>query len=156
MSDGNALRGEDHTPETHLIPLTLQVPLGKRQHIAMFGTDYPTPDGTCVRDYVHIEDLAQAHILALNALNDRSSMTYNLGNGHGYSVREVINTARDVVGKDFSAIEAERRDGDAASLVASSERAKEELGWEPKYDNLKDIIQSAWAWHSSHPNGYDD
>lgn len=153
-ADGRAIRGEDHTPETHLIPLTLQVPLGQREHIAIFGTDYPTRDGTCIRDYIHIEDLAQAHVLALDALEERDAMTYNLGNGRGYSVREVIETARSVVGQPFKAIEADRRPGDAASLVAASHKAKQELGWQPRYPDLTDIIASAWAWHQAHPSGY--
>lgn len=153
---GVALRGEDHTPETHLIPLTLQVPLGKRPQIAIFGTDYPTHDGTCIRDYIHIEDLAQAHVLALKALDDRPAMTYNLGNGRGYSVREVIETAREVTGHEIPTLEAERRAGDAPSLVASSEKAMSELGWEPRYPDLKTIVASAWAWHQSHPQGYGD
>jgi len=155
-AEGNAIRGEDHTPETHLIPLTLQVPLGKRDNIAMFGTDYPTRDGTCVRDYIHIEDLAQAHVLALDALSNQDNMTYNLGNGQGYTVREVIDTAREVAEQDFPAVEAARREGDAASLVAASDKAKSELGWQPKYPDLKDIIASAWQWHSNNPDGYND
>lgn len=155
-STGAAIRGEDHTPETHLIPLTLQVPLGKRESIAIFGADYPTPDGTCIRDYIHIEDLATAHVLALDALNERAAMTYNLGNGRGYSVREVIQTAREVVGQDFAVIEAPRRAGDAASLVASSERIMGELGWEPRYPDLRQIVAAAWAWHQAKPEGYGD
>jgi UDP-glucose 4-epimerase len=155
-SKGTVLRGEDHTPETHLIPLTLQVPMGKRPHIAIFGSDYPTRDGTCVRDYIHIEDLAQAHVLALHALEDRPAMTYNLGNGRGYTVREVIDTARAITGVDFPAVEVERRPGDAASLVASSEKAMQELGWEPRYPDLQTIVESAWKWHQQHPNGYED
>lgn len=154
--NGTAIRGEDHTPETHLIPLTLQVPLGKRSHISIFGTDYPTRDGTCVRDYIHIDDLAQAHVLAVEALDDRSAMIYNLGNGRGYTVREVIETAREVTGHEISAIEVERRPGDAPSLVASSEKIIRELGWNPQHPDLDDIIQSAWAWHKSHPDGYGD
>lgn len=154
--DGMAIRGEDHTPETHLIPLTLQVPLGKRPFISIFGTDYPTRDGTCVRDYIHISDLAQAHVLAVEALDDRHAMTYNLGNGRGYTVREVIDTAREVTGHEIPAKEVERRVGDAPSLVASSEKIVRELGWSPQHPDLRDIIQSAWAWHESHPNGYDD
>lgn len=153
-ADGKAIRGEDHTPESHLIPLTLQVPLGQREHIAIFGTDYPTRDGTCVRDYIHIEDLAQAHVLALEALDTNQAMTYNLGNGHGYTVREVIDTAREVVGQDFAAVETERREGDSASLVAAAGRIMQDLGWEPRSPDLKDIIASAWAWHQTHPNGY--
>lgn len=153
-SNGQAIRGEDHTPETHLIPLTLHVPLGKRDSISIFGTDYPTPDGTCVRDYIHINDLAQAHVLAVES--DRPAMTYNLGNGHGYSVREVIAAACTVTGHPIPTQEMPRRPGDAPSLVASSEKIKQELGWSPQYPELLDILQSAWAWHSAHPNGYED
>lgn len=153
---GNAIRGEAHQPETHLIPLTLQVPLGQRENIKIYGTNYPTPDGTCIRDYVHVEDLAQAHVLAVEALDERQAMTYNIGNGQGYSVREVINVAREVTDVAFPDQETERRPGDAAILVASSERINQDLGWTPKYPALKDIIGSAWAWHSAHPHGYDN
>jgi len=153
--DGTPIRGEAHVPETHLIPLTLQVPLGQRDAIQIYGTDYNTPDGTCIRDYVHVEDLASAHVLALEALADgRGAMIYNLGNGRGYSVREVIDVAREVTGVDFPAIEAPRRPGDADRLVASSERIGRELGWEPRFADLKQIIETAWAWHTAHPNGY--
>jgi UDP-glucose 4-epimerase len=154
--NGNPLRGENHHPETHLIPLTLQVPLGQRDAIYIFGTDYRTPDGTCIRDYVHIEDLATAHVLALEALSDaRSRMIYNLGNGHGYSVREVIDAAREVTGIDFPAVETDRRPGDADILIASSERISRDLGWEPRIPDLKTIITSAWKWHTTHPRGFD-
>ncbi len=152
--NGKAIRGEAHTPETHLIPLTLQVPLGKREAISIFGTDYETADGTCIRDYVHILDLGQAHVLALNAMDDRGAMTYNLGNGRGYSVREVIDVARKVTGVNFKVIEAPRRPGDGAMLVASAEQVNHDLGWTPKYPDLETIISSAWEWHKSHPNGY--
>lgn len=155
-ANGKAIRGEDHTPETHLIPLTLQVPLGKRENIAIFGTDYPTQDGSCVRDYIHIDDLAQAHILAVEALDERNTMTYNLGNGRGYSVREVIDAARQITGHEIPAQEVPRRAGDAPSLVAASEKIRQELGWTPQHPDLHEIIQSAWAWHSSYPNGYED
>lgn len=151
---GKAVRGEAHNPETHLIPLTLMTALGKRQQISIYGSDYPTPDGTCIRDYIHIEDLALAHVLALEALDNRPAMTYNLGNGKGYSVREVINIAKQVTGKDFTVIEAERRVGDAARLVASSDKAMQELGWEPRFPDLQTIMQSAWQWHLAHPEGY--
>lgn len=154
--NGQAIRGEAHRPETHLIPLTLQVPLGQRASVKIFGTDYPTPDGTCIRDYVHVEDLAQAHVLALEALDERPTMIYNIGNGRGYSVREVINVARQVTGIDFPEEEALRRAGDAPILVASSEKIMRELGWQPRYTALEQIIRSAWAWHSTHPNGYTD
>lgn len=153
---GQPIRGEAHQPESHLIPLTLQVPLGQREHIAVFGTDYPTPDGSCVRDYIHIEDLASAHVLALEALDERDAMIYNLGNGRGYSVREVIDVARSTTGQDIRAIETDRRPGDAAVLVASAEKVNDELGWVPKYPDLRDIIASAWEWHRAHPHGYQD
>ncbi len=153
---GNALRGEAHTPETHLIPLTLQVPLGQRAAIRIFGTDYPTFDGTCIRDYIHISDLASAHVLALEALDERKAMTYNLGNGQGYSVRQVIDMARRVTGHELPAQEAPRRRGDGPVLVASAEKINDELGWVPRHPDLKDIIASAWEWHRTHPNGYGD
>lgn len=157
MLDGNGapLRGEAHQPETHLIPLTLQVPLGQREAIYIYGTDYNTPDGSCIRDYVHIEDLATAHVLALEALGpQRDHLIYNLGNGRGYSVREVIDVARRVTGVDFPAVEAPRRPGDADMLVASSERIMRDLGWEPRYPDLRDIVAMAWTWHTTHPHGY--
>ena len=149
----SAQRGEDHDPETHLIPLVLKTALGKRPAVEIFGTDYPTPDGTCIRDYIHIEDLAQAHVMALDALDSRS-LHFNLGNGRGYTVREVMETARQVTGIDFTVREAGRRAGDPAVLVASSERIITELGWQPKHPALEDIIASAWQWHSKHPDGY--
>lgn len=147
-------RGEDHDPETHLIPLVLQVALGQRDHIEIYGNDYATRDGTCVRDYIHVLDLAQAHILALHAL-DGGSQTYNLGNGQGYTVREVVETAREVTGCPIPAIDTARRPGDPPILVASSERLRQELGWRPRYPDLRDIVQSAWDWHKAHPNGYE-
>jgi UDP-glucose 4-epimerase len=148
-------RGEDHSPETHLIPLVLQVALGQRDHIEVYGSDYPTGDGTCVRDYIHVLDLAQAHILALRAL-ENGSRTYNLGNGLGYTVREVIETARKVTGHPIPAVDGPRRPGDPPELVAGSDRIRRELGWQPRYPNLYDIVQSAWNWHRAHPNGYQD
>ena len=148
-------RGEDHNPETHLIPLVLSVALGKRDRVTIFGDDYPTRDGTCVRDYIHVMDLAQAHILALRAL-DRGSRVYNLGNGRGFTVKEVIETAREVTGHPIPAEVGPRRPGDPATLIASSEKIRRELGWEPRYPSLRDIIESAWKWHQAHPNGYDD
>ncbi len=155
--EGKPIRGEDHHPETHVIPLALQVPLGKRDAFYIFGTDYRTPDGTCIRDYVHVEDLASAHVLALEALgNGRACMIYNLGNGRGYSVRQVADIARQVTGVDFPVVETDRRPGDADMLVASSERISRELGWEPRYPDLHTIIASAWAWHSAYPDGYGD
>ena len=147
-------RGEAHQPESHLIPLTLQVPLGQREEIFIYGTDYPTPDGTCIRDYIHITDLISAHLLALDALGERDKLVYNLGNGAGYSVREVIETAREVTGHPIPSKETPRRPGDAPRLVASSERICQELGWQPQIPDLGDIIASAWEWHESHSNGY--
>ncbi|HSU17718.1 UDP-glucose 4-epimerase GalE [Longimicrobium sp.] len=148
-------RGEDHDPETHLIPVVLQVALGQREAVMIFGDDYDTPDGTCVRDYIHVADLADAHVRALHAL-DGGSRTYNLGNGRGFSVREVIETARAVTGHPIPARVAPRRPGDPAVLVAESERIRRELGWEPRHGELRDIIASAWAWHRAHPHGYAD
>ncbi len=147
-------RGEAHQPESHLIPLVLQVALGQRDQIQIYGTDYPTPDGTCIRDYIHITDLVSAHLLALDALQDEDRLVYNLGNGRGYSVREVIETAREVTGHPIPAVEAPRRPGDSPRLVASSDLIKEELGWEPQIPDLEDIIASAWEWHRTHPHGY--
>jgi UDP-glucose 4-epimerase len=152
----SADRGEAHDPETHLIPLVLQVPLGQRDHIYIFGDDYPTRDGTCIRDYVHILDLAEAHILALGALEQEPAIICNLGNGEGYSVKEVIEVAREVTGHPIPAQVAPRRPGDGPALVADASRAQEVLGWEPKTPALRDIIASAWAWHQAHPYGYGD
>lgn len=149
----SAERGEDHTPETHLIPLVLQVALGQRDKITIFGDDYETPDGTCVRDYIHVVDLAQAHILALGDL-DKGSRKYNLGNGRGYSIKQVIETARDVTGHDIPAVIGPRRPGDPDILIASSESINHDLNWQPQYPQLKDIIQTAWDWHVAHPQGY--
>src|SRR5215210_154615 len=149
-------RGEAHQPESHLIPLVLRVPLGQRESAQIYGTDYPTPDGTCIRDYIHIADLVSAHLLALDGLSDRDRLVYNLGSGNGYSVREVIQTARQVTGHPIPANELPRRPGDSARLVASSEKIKRELSWKPEHDHLPEIISSAWAWHHSHPNGYQD
>ena len=148
--------GEAHNPESHLSPLVLQVPNGKRESVSIYGTDYDTPDGTCIRDYIHVTDLAKAHILAVEYLmKGGESNVFNLGNGVGYSVREVIETARRVTGHPIPAVEIPRRAGDPARLVASGEKAREILGWKPEITELEDIIRSAWAWHSSHPNGYD-
>ncbi len=140
-------RGEAHEPETHIIPLILDVALGRREKIFIFGEDYDTPDGTCIRDYVHVVDLADAHILALKALGERDKTIYNLGNGNGFSVKQVIEAARRVTGHAIPVEVRPRRAGDPARLVASSELAKEELGWEPRYTELEDILESAWAWH---------
>jgi UDP-glucose 4-epimerase len=147
-------RGEDHDPETHLIPIMLQVALGQREKIVIFGDEYDTPDGTCVRDFIHVLDLAQAHILALRALEE-GSRVYNLGNGKGSSVREVIDAARRVTGRDIPAEVGDPRPGDPAVLIASSEKIRNELGWTPEYDSLEAIIESAWQWHRRHPNGYE-
>lgn len=149
--------GEDHTPETHLIPLILQHLLGKRDTISVFGTDYDTHDGTCIRDYIHITDLAQAHILALQSLQNgtKTNEVYNLGNGKGFSVKEVVKTCEKVTKKEANIVYTERRPGDPAKLVASSQKIYEELGWKAKY-SLEDMIQTAWNWHCSHPNGYEE
>jgi len=146
--------GEDHVPESHLIPLTLQVALGKREHIAIYGTDYPTPDGTCMRDYIHVSDLASAHLLALEALRERDKLVYNLGNGRGFSVREVVETVRRVTGHPIPAREVERRPGDPAMLVAASDSIKRELQWQPQFQTLESIVRSAWEWRRAHPDGY--
>lgn len=150
-----AERGEDHRPETHLIPIVLSVALGKRDKVVIFGDDYPTHDGTCVRDYIHMIDLAQAHILALRAL-DQASRVYNLGNGRGFTVKEVIETAREITGHPIPAELGPRRPGDSAILIASSDKIRRELGWKPRYPNLHEIVESAWKWHEAHPNGYED
>ena len=156
-ADESGTIGEAHNPESHLIPLILQVPNGKRETISIYGTDYETPDGTCIRDYIHVTDLAQAHILAVKYLaNGGKSDIFNLGNGVGYSVREVIETARKVTGHPIPATETSRRAGDPARLVASSEKAKSVLGWKPVHDSLEEIIASAWNWHKNHPNGYNE
>jgi UDP-glucose 4-epimerase len=147
-------RGEAHRNESHLIPLTLGVALGKRDSIAIYGTDYPTPDGTCIHDYIHVFDLATAHLLALDALETRDKLIYNLGNGQGFSVRQVIETARRVTGHPIPARETPRRPGDPAVLVASSGKIQRELNWSPQYAALETIIQSAWEWHRTHPDGY--
>jgi UDP-glucose 4-epimerase len=147
-------QGEDHQPESHLIPLILQVALGKRDHIAVYGTDYPTPDGTCVRDYIHVSDLASAHLLVLQALRKSDKLIYNLGNGRGFSVREVIEVVRGVTGHPIPAREVERRPGDPAVLVAGSDKIKRELHWEPRFPTLEPIVRSAWEWRRTHPEGY--
>jgi UDP-glucose 4-epimerase len=149
-------RGEAHQPESHLIPLVMKVALGQCDVAAIYGTDYPTPDGTCIRDYIHIADLISAHLLALEALGERDRLVYNLGNGSGYSVREVIETARSVTGHPIPVLESPRRPGDAPRLVASSERIRRELGWTPRHPDLIDIVASAWDWHHTHPQGYKD
>jgi UDP-glucose 4-epimerase len=154
-ADPSGILGEDHQPETHLIPLILQVALGQRENINIFGTDYPTPDGTCIRDYIHVTDLAKAHILALQALIEgKISTVYNLGNGKGYSVKEVIETTRKVTGHKIPTIETKRRPGDPSVLISSSAKAFHELNWKPELSNLETIISTAWQWHKNHPNGY--
>ncbi len=147
--------GEDHDPEYHIIPIVLQVAQGRRDRVTINGTDYPTRDGTCVRDYVHVLDLADAHIRALRAL-DRGSRTYNLGNGQGFTVQEVVETARAVTGHPIPAVIGPRRPGDPAVLVASSEAIRRDLGWQPRFPDLQQIIETAWRWHLAHPNGYVD
>jgi len=155
-ADPNGELGEDHTPETHLIPLVLKAALNKHS-VSILGTDYNTPDGTCIRDYIHVSDLATAHLLALQNLEQEgNSGIYNLGNGNGYSVREVIETASKVTGKKILSIGSSRRPGDPTRLVASSEKIKKELGWTPKYTKLETIIETAWQWHRTHPNGFGD
>ena len=154
-ADATGQIGEAHNPESHLIPLVLQVPNGKRESVSIYGTDYDTPDGTCIRDYIHVTDLAEAHILAVEYLaKGGESNIFNLGNGVGYSVREVIETARRVTGHPIPATEVPRRAGDPARLVASGEKAKNILGWEPKIKQLNEIVESAWKWHKAHPEGY--
>lgn len=148
--------GEAHQPESHLIPLVLEVALGQRERIEIYGTDYPTPDGTCIRDYIHLSDLIDAHLLALDRLSEADRLVYNLGNGAGYSVRQVIDISRQITGHPIPAHEGHRRPGDAPRLVASSDKIQSELGWRPRYPTLEDIIGSAWTWHRSHPRGYAD
>jgi len=154
-------RGEMHRPETHLIPLVLQAALGQREAISIYGTDYPTKDGTCIRDYIHIDDLATAHLLALDALaqtktqNEDSRLIFNLGSGSGFSVREVIDVASRVTGRKIPVVEAPRRPGDSAVLIASSEKIKRDLGWQPQHSDIEAIVRSAWQWHSSHPRDHE-
>jgi UDP-glucose 4-epimerase len=143
--------GEDHDPETHLIPSVLKVALGEKSYVSVFGVDYPTPDGTCIRDYIHIRDLCEAHLLAMKV---NQSQQYNLGNGNGFSVLQVIQTAREITGHPIPSKEEARRPGDPAILVGSADKIKAELGWRPKHPELREIIRSAWAWHTKHPNGY--
>jgi UDP-glucose 4-epimerase len=155
LDDGSI--GEDHTPETHLIPLILQVPLGKRDHITIFGEDYPTEDGTCLRDYIHVIDLADAHIRAMNYLRSgNKSNIFNLGNGKGFSVKEMIAAAEKATGESIKVEVGARRAGDPAQLIASSEKAQTVLGWKPRYTNIEQIIKTAWTFHKKHPNGYDE
>jgi len=147
--------GEHHNPETHLIPLVLQTALGQRAHVEIYGTDYPTPDGTCIRDYVHVEDLAEAHVLALERLQPGKPLFYNVGIGKGYSVREVVQTAEAVAGRSIAVREGSRRAGDPAALVADASKIQRDLGWQPRYPDLRSIIETAWNWHRAHPRGYE-
>lgn len=146
--------GEDHNPETHLIPLVFQAATGQRPHIEVFGTDYPTPDGTCLRDYIHVDDLAEAHLLALEKIGPGSMLKYNVGIGRGYSVRDVIRIAEELSGRIVLVKEGPRRAGDPPELVANADKIRRELGWAPKYAELRPILETAWNWHRTHPNGY--
>ena len=148
--------GEDHRPESHLIPLAIQAAMGKRGNIKIYGTDYDTPDGTCIRDYIHIDDLCRAHLLALEKLQAEKELIYNLGNGKGYSVREVIEAVRNVTGKNFSVVETGRRLGDPPVLTSDATKAAEELGWKTEKPDLEQMVSTAWTWHSEHPGGYPD
>jgi UDP-glucose 4-epimerase len=155
----NGRLGEDHRPESHLIPLTIQAAMGKRSEVSIYGEDYPTPDGTCIRDYIHIEDLCRAHLLALNKLQSNSEsceLVYNLGNGRGYSVKKVIETVKKVSGRDFNVVVAQRRPGDAPILTSDATKAKTELDWKVQFAELEKIVATAWRWHSEHPDGYPD
>jgi UDP-glucose 4-epimerase len=149
-------QGEDHRPESHLIPLALEVAAGKRDHIAIYGTDYPTVDGTCVRDYIHVADLANAHLRVLEALKDRDKLIYNLGNGEGFTVRQVIDMVRRITKHPVPARETERRPGDPQVLVASSHKIQSELNWSARFPDLEAIVRSAWEWRCTHPDGYGD
>jgi UDP-glucose 4-epimerase len=152
----NATLGEDHRPESHLVPLTIQAAMGKRPDIKIYGTDYDTPDGTCIRDYIHIDDLCRAHLLALKKLQAKRELIYNLGNGKGYSVREVIETIKKVTGKNFTIIETERRAGDSPILTSDATKAGKELDWKTEKPDLEEMVSTAWQWHSNHPDGYSD
>ena len=152
----NASLGEDHRPESHLIPLIIQAAMGKRPEIKIYGTDYPTPDGTCIRDYIHIDDLCRAHLLALNKLEQSCELICNLGNQRGHSVREVIETAKKVSGKNFKVVESERRPGDVPILTADATKARTELGWKIEKPELEEMVATAWRWHQKHPDGYPD
>jgi UDP-glucose 4-epimerase len=153
-ASSDASIGEDHDPESHLIPIVLQVALGQRPHISIFGTDYPTEDGTCIRDYIHVEDLATAHLAALQKLQPNSVLQMNLGTGVGHSVQQVIEACRKITGHAIPAVIAPRRAGDPACLIADSSKAQRELNWKPKYVSIESIVETAWKWHQSHPRGY--
>src|SRR5262249_30957342 len=153
---GDASIGEDHDPESHLIPIVAQAALGQRPYVEVLGSDYPTPDGTCLRDYVHVEDLAEAHLLALERLAEGQVIACNLGTGQAYSVREVIRTVEEVSGIKVPVREGPRRPGDPRERVAAAARARDLLGWRPRYTKIKRIVETAWTWHSRHPRGYDD
>jgi UDP-glucose 4-epimerase len=152
----NGTLGEDHTPESHLVPLIIQAAMGQRKDVKIYGTDYATPDGTCIRDYIHIEDLCSAHLLALKKLSSERELVYNLGNGTGFSVRQVIETVKKVSGKNFKVTEGPRRQGDPPVLTADASKAIKELGWKPKFSQLSAIVETAWKWHNSNPQGYED
>jgi UDP-glucose 4-epimerase len=154
MPDGS--RGEDHSPETHLIPIVIEAAMGKRKCVTIFGTDYPTPDGTCIRDYIHVLDLGTAHVMALEALDEHAPLIYNLGTGSGHSVREVIDAVQEVSGHEIPVEEGKRRPGDPPALVSNPRKVRSELGWEPRYPDLRTIVETAWKWHSTHPDGYGD
>jgi UDP-glucose 4-epimerase len=146
--------GEDHSPESHLIPIVLQVALGQREQVTVFGSDWPTADGSCVRDYIHVDDLADAHLRAMERLQHGKGIELNLGTGTGFSVRQIIETCREVSGVDIASVDGDRRAGDPPELVANAARAKKELGWEPQYTTAKPIIETAWQWHRGNPSGY--
>ena len=150
----DATIGEDHSPETHLIPLVLFAAMGKRKNITVFGTDYPTPDGTCIRDYVHVNDLITAHVLGIEALSGGDARFYNLGIGRGYSVKEILDAAKKATGKEIPVVLGDRREGDPARLFANSDKVQHELGWKPVHTDVEEVITSAWRWHTSHPDGY--
>ena len=152
----NGALGEDHRPESHLIPLAIQAAMGKRGDIKIYGTDYDTPDGTCIRDYIHIDDLCRAHLLALDRLKQDREMICNLGNERGHSVREVIETVKKISGKDFTVVETSRRPGDVPILTADAAKAKSKLGWKIEKPQLEEMVTTAWQWHKEHPNGYPD
>ena len=152
----NATLGEDHRPESHLIPLTILTAMGKRSEIGIYGTDYETPDGTCIRDYIHIDDLCRAHLLALNKLGQSRELVYNLGNGKGFSVKEVIETVKRISGKDFKVVALDRRPGDAPILTSDATKARDELGWKTEKPELEEMVSSAWQWHNECPDGYPD